>query len=59
MPDSSVRYPKIPKRLWKYYQRLLKDNPHHKLVEAIKIGDMTGHGKESMRSFGMQVSPLE
>lgn len=36
MLDSSVRYPKIPKRLWKYYQRLLQDNPHHKLIEAIK-----------------------
>ena len=35
MSNSSVQYPAIPEQLWKYYRRLLRDNPQHKLIEAI------------------------
>ena len=36
MDDSSVQYPEIPQKLWEYYERLLMDNPGHKLIKAIK-----------------------
>ncbi len=36
MADSSVQYPEVPQKLWKSYERLLTDNPQHKLIEAIR-----------------------
>jgi len=42
MADSSSQYPNIPQKLWEYYERLKKENPHHKLIEAIKE---QGYGK--------------